>query len=785
MAPLKSTIVRDFSGGLNVVDDDLNLSATFQPVLDNVHRGVDNTLSVRWGTELFADLRRGSVLTGTATVAINWTINQRELVCAYTSHGLVDGDHVTFTVGWANMLGLVSSEIIGKPLGVRVIDANNFRLVMKTMASVTSSDAGAKTFTKDTHFLAGDIIEIIYFSDHLVVFDAVGEVVKINAAMTVTRIWDNAKAFVAPGAVAGSAGWTSPIDYVSTAIFKGQLIAVNGIDKPLLIDFSRTPNCQYLSDEGDSFNIVNVPVCRYVCSIDRWLIMAGDPLKPWKVHISNTDSSGTWEGAPAPNDACSIELNNTNSSSLYIRGINKFRNFLAVAFDDTVAMVELGIFDGTTHRPETTDSVARHGAIAHKSMVFLGFDLVMADPVGVPSFAKSQFDSSIIPSRMSEFIAPMIQKNISRLTAKTLERDIFSVYSTHDNRYVLFAPNHDDVPTQLPNDPIYYLQELIGTTRAVLNTPNHGLEVGDKFRLTSITAMKGAKNVIDLPDPCIVKSVVTDNVITFDVLNTIVEAKNWGGDDIDIVRMRTEMTAYALTYSKSLKIKAWSRYKGWNFACGTTSLYGRVFLAKYGKVWRMGNRFDPIYADFKGEFDKTWAHSTAYTVGQRIKDNDTNEVFTCMIAHTSTANIALTFESDRETYPYNWEIYTGIPINFAIEFPWADFDKRDLTKISKTLNVDAKGTGRFTVQMFLDYYYKHKITGEYTPQLSMDMIGGDEGGYGVYEQSYGAGRLAIRQRPWPFEARGKLFKLRIQGAVKLPLRFIAFIFGYKIIGRDR
>jgi hypothetical protein len=290
------------------------------------------------------------------------------------------------------MNGIYASEVIGVPLGVRKVDANRFAFVMKTKASVTSFDSGSKTLIKDTHFLAGDIIEVVYYADHLVAFDTVGEVVKINAAMTVTRIWDNSIAWanvVNDGTqqASGGPGWTSPIDYVSTAIFKGQLIACNGIDKPLLVDFQKTPNCAYLADEAN-FSIQHVPVCRYVCAIDKWLIMAGDPLMPYAVHISHTNSSGTWEGSPGePNEATHLELNNTNSSSIFIRGINKFRNFLAVAFDDTVAMVELGIFDEEIHRPETTDSVARHGAIAHKSMVFLGFDLVMADPIGVPSFA--------------------------------------------------------------------------------------------------------------------------------------------------------------------------------------------------------------------------------------------------------------------------------------------------------------------------------------------------------------------------------------------------------------
>jgi len=783
MAQTKSTILRDFGGGLNVVDDDLNLSASFQPVLDNIHRGVDNTLSVRWGTELFADLRRGSILTGTATFTITWTADQRTLVCDYASHGMSNGDHLTFLAGWTNMLGLKSEEIIGKTFGVRVESASRFHLVMTSKATTASSDAGAKSIRKDTHYLAGDIVEIVYFSDHIVAVDSLGEIVKINAAMQITRIWDHSKAFVLPDIPTPGPGWSN-IDYASSAIFKGQLIIVNGIDKPVLVDFSKTPNCTYLADPGDSYSTINVPVCRYVCAIDKWLIMAGDPLYPYKVHISNTNSSGSWEGGPAPNDGVGIELNNTNSSSLFIRGINKFRNFLAVAFDDTVAMVELGIFDGGTHRPEVTDSVARHGAIAHKSMVFLGFDLVMADPIGVPSFAKSQFDNSIIPSRMSEFIAPMIQQNISRLTAKTLERDIFSVYSTHDNRYVLFVPNHDDVNVRLPNDPIYYLFQDVGTNRAVLNTPNHGMVEGDKFSLAGVD-LSGidVSNTPGIPSECTVETVLNQDLIAFRLSGTVVEPLNFGGIAVDIIRKRTETTAYALTYNKNLKIKAWSRYRGWNFRAGTTSLYGRVFLADKQRIWRMGNRYDPIHADYTGLYDKVFANSTLYIDGEKVRDTLTNEVYTCQKKNTTSAGI--TFEAERENFPDNWAIYKGVPINFDIEFPWADFDKRDMTKVLKFINVDAKGTDRFTVEMYIDYYYRHKLSGERTPLLKMDMIGGDEGGFGVHKQSFGAGRLAIRQRPLPFVARGKLFKLRVYGATVEPLRFSAFIFGYKIVGRDR
>ena len=47
--------VRDFSGGWNVVDNDLNLANKFSKVLENMQLGVDGANEVRPGTVLFAD----------------------------------------------------------------------------------------------------------------------------------------------------------------------------------------------------------------------------------------------------------------------------------------------------------------------------------------------------------------------------------------------------------------------------------------------------------------------------------------------------------------------------------------------------------------------------------------------------------------------------------------------------------------------------------------------------------------------------------------------------------
>lgn len=53
---IKESTSRDFSGGLNVADSELNLSSKYARVLDNLIVGLDGSLEVRQGTELFVDI---------------------------------------------------------------------------------------------------------------------------------------------------------------------------------------------------------------------------------------------------------------------------------------------------------------------------------------------------------------------------------------------------------------------------------------------------------------------------------------------------------------------------------------------------------------------------------------------------------------------------------------------------------------------------------------------------------------------------------------------------------
>lgn len=50
---LETTTVRDFDGGLNVADNDLNTEPKYAKILDNTERGLDGSMSVRRGTRFF------------------------------------------------------------------------------------------------------------------------------------------------------------------------------------------------------------------------------------------------------------------------------------------------------------------------------------------------------------------------------------------------------------------------------------------------------------------------------------------------------------------------------------------------------------------------------------------------------------------------------------------------------------------------------------------------------------------------------------------------------------
>lgn len=628
---LRSATIREFDGGWNVIDNDLNLSTRFAKVLDNMSRLQDGSIGVRWGTRLFSNL--SSVMQSGET-----------------------------------------------------------------------------------------LINVYYYDEHLVAVGSKGYVYKVNTNGVATAIWTPTIA----ATLVGSPPFWSATTFASFAVFNGELIICNGVDKPLLVNFDRSTPCAYLVDVPSGSN-ANTPICKYVIAANSYVIMAGDPLHPSRVHISNLNSSGTWYGDAPPNDATFIDLNKIAASSTQIiRGLGRFRDLIAVMFDDVIVLGELGIYDSSTgaHIPAFQDIIDQHGTVSHRSVQSLGNDLFMADSIGVPSIARALFTGSIRPERVSQLIEPEIQAIMGSLSIATAENKVFSVYNSREGQYMLFIPNHEEVAQNLPDDPISC---SLGSTDIVVYKPVHRLDVDNQVTFAGLTSVGGFTTAA-LNTTHVVKSVINEDYFIVEMPTAATADVVGGGTSGTITPKYTETLCFVYTYIPGLKIKAWSRYRGWKFSCGCRSVLGRIFFGEGQKLYVLGNDDDRLTMDFIDD--------AAVNSGE------------------------------------------GKGIAFVWELPWADFDRRFDKKHSRYIALDTKGEASFTMQMYVDNFYKDKRTGELLPELSMAFVGGDSGGYGAGPQPYGGGRRTSDERLWAWPARFKIAKLRVEGTATKRLRIVAITLSY-------
>lgn len=339
---LKDTTIREFDGGWNVIDNDLNLSSKYAKVLRNMIRATDGSLQVRYGTRLFAE-------------------------CS-------------------------------------------------------------------SYFSA--IINISYYNDNIIAVGNNGVVVRIDGQGTVTPVWNSTiAANISPLLNA----W-GDIVFCSFATFKGDLIICNGIDKPIIITSSFLVT--YLQDLATGSNL-NVPVCRYVLATSEYLVMGGDPIYPDRLHISNNNTSGTWFGDGAPNDATYIDLGSRVPGEDVIKGIGRFRDTVVVAFRETLLPGTLKVYnDAGDHTPRFDDAIEGHGSISHRVVQPIGNDMLFCDVVGVPSVARALFTGAIRPDRLSQLVDPEIQKSVNKInTVAGLEDRTFAVYDLKAGQYMLFLPD--------------------------------------------------------------------------------------------------------------------------------------------------------------------------------------------------------------------------------------------------------------------------------------------------------------------------------------------------------
>jgi hypothetical protein len=344
---LLDATIRDFSGGWNVVDNDLNLDTKFSKILENMQLGIDGSNSIRPGTKLFAD---------------------------------------------------------------------------------------AATYLDD-------IINCEYYNNFIVAVGSNGKIVKIDSNGVVNEIWSDSYA----NNLAGSPdGWSTTI-FASFAIFNGDLIICNGVNKPVIIGSSMTAT--YLKDIADDSN-ANVPIARFVVAHGRYLVMAGSFIagEEDRLFIAATDISGTWLGASAPNDAVNVDLGSrVPSGSQVIKGLGRFRDKLIVMFENSVLPGTLGVFDGSAHIPTFDDAIDNMGALSHRVLQTVSEDILFGDGAGVSSIKRALFTGSVTSERVSHLVAPAYRTAVNKLTSTTaLEDRTWSIWDSQSNNFMVFIPNADD-----------------------------------------------------------------------------------------------------------------------------------------------------------------------------------------------------------------------------------------------------------------------------------------------------------------------------------------------------
>jgi len=771
-ARLKTTTVRDFDGGWNVIDSDLNLAPKFSKILDNMFRGDGGFNQVRYGTTAFAAGDDGTITdNGSVSLDVTTTIGSNIVAFLDTGHTLLTGDHIELTSFSADIDGIPLAEFTGR-FEITRIDNDNYNIRVTTVgvAGLTASRTFNQTY--NTHTIAGFLVNQWYFQDNIIAVDTAGEVFRVNASGTITKIWSDQFARALSGA---PASW-SAMTFASAAVFKGEMIVCNGIDKPLLLDTTGSPEVGYLQDIPVGTN-ANTPICRYVVAMPEFLVMAGDPLALDRIHISNQGSSGTWQGDAAPNNGIQRDIGqHTPSFNQTIRSIVRYRSFLLVVFEDTIVPVTLGVFDSVpNHVPTINDVIEKHGTVSDRSVVSLGKDVLMVDHIGVPSVAQAVLTSAVRPERVSQLIDPALQRNIQRLTVGYAEDGMFALFNPRDRQYMLFIPKHETGATlSIPYNSIETLAAGTKTIRFDVSA-GHELDVGDRFTLAGATAVDGI-TAVQLNITHTVTVVIDEAVFEVETAGTSVNGTtSGGGGSMVMTYIQDETVGYIYNTSRSAKNNSWARFLGWDWRCGCVSQLGRTFFGTQRRIYIMGAREDPAAGDRFNESDTTWANNTAYVLNHRALDATFGRVYRCIKVHTSA--LIGTFEAQRIANPELWEDYEGDEIDFVWELPWADFDKRLNQKQILYIGLDTSGTAVFDVKMFVDNLYRD-ANGVLTPILTGDFAGGSVRGFGNPGTPFGSSRLANDERPWPWPARCKIAKMRFEGSVTRPLKIIAISLAY-------
>ena len=253
-----------------------------------------------------------------------------------------------------------------------------------------------------------------------------------------------------------------------------------------------------------------------------------------------------------------------------------------------------------------------------------------------------------------------------------------------------------------------------------------------------------------------------------------------GGANVTVTPVNNEMIGYIFEFNREFKIRRWTRYRGWNFACGCSSQRSKVFLCKGQRIYRMGDNEVPLFADFVDEYDHyTWSNSTMYYEGDRVRDQATGEIFEAL--RTQESSSSGTFADERSNNEELWTDYIGRTIDWVLETPWSDMRERGRQKTNHYISIDSEGQDNFTVSAFVNKLRNNSADNSLVPVRSMQFAAGDTGGWDVNNPgNWGSGRRTREEKVWPFRIRGKLIRWRFEGKTRKKVKITSLTMYYKM-----
>jgi hypothetical protein len=779
--------LRDFSGGWNVTDDEHNMSRKFQPVSDNMIVGVDNSLDPRFGNKLLYNPKLGTEVAVSQSVTFTTLISTPFLTVNWVGHPFTSGMHIRID-SLSGTIPNITTQPTGY-YGVIFLTANTFAIVLRVNATASATSA-AMTMTglRDNHMLGGNILDGTYFQGYSIIFSDIGEVIAINDTGTVSRVWDVSLSYATAG---NPAGWRKPTGetallHVSFDTWKQTLIVVNGRlnDKPIEIDMTRATPCQFLADPATSSNAF-VYSAEFVQCFGKFTILYGsnNTATPTTntattVDISAKNTSAVFVGNPAPDDAVQIDLGRvTQTIEPRITGVSNIRNNAVVAFYDSAMLGDLTKYTGTAHDPDYSDQIPQHGSINHRVLANIGNDLFMCDYAGVPAFTQSLQSGSIVPERISELIAPALNKHLGRLNSTTLRYKPFAVFNPRDRQYMLFIPKFDSASVFNGSaNPFTTVSDLASSQVVLVYAPSHTVDEGDYVTVSGAIDISGLP-ATNLNGTRLVTGKINDDYFLMAV-GAVPATTNisGGGASVVFTPVNDENIGYIFTINSQLKIKRWTRYRNLMYTAGWVTRDGRVLFAQGNRIFQHGTKDAPLYADNILYYDYvSYAAGTQYAANARVYDSSDGKVYVCASLYVATQP---TFVLERAFVPSQWSLYSGDVINFTVETPWSDNSDPFATKMTSHMMIQSAGTAAFTVSAYVDDIYRNESTLVRSPKMAINYTAGDAYGYGAFYTNYGGGIRTREKQLYGFPMRYKTMKLRITGSSreKLAISGIHFLY---------